>query len=395
MTGALVLAALAAAALPPSPAGPWRATLDFAGGPLRFGITIENLVDGFGGSLCNGSACERFSAVQVRGDSVRFEIADYAATIITAFDGDSLVGSYYNVGNQGPRVIPFHASRGRWDEPPGPARLLGEWDATFTTAAGRSSPRILVFANDSAGFGGTVLSNTGDYGHFAGAVTGDSFAIAHFDGSFVYLLTGRLDGDTLRGVFHAGLRTQTAFTATRSTGRPHLHDPTTLTRADTSTPFRFAFRDTDGRLVTSADARFRGHPVLIDVFGTWCPTCQAAAPEILQLYRDYSPQGLAVVGLAYEVSGDTATDARLVRRYRDKFGIPFPLLLAGTNDVAAAAATLPQLQNFTSFPTYIFLGRDGRVRLVHDGFYGPDTGVMYQHQIASFRAEIERLLAGQ
>ena len=63
-----------------------------------------------------------------------------------------------------------------------------------------------------------------------------------------------------------------------------------------------------------------------------------------------------------------------MRRYRDKFGIPFPLLLAGINDMQVAAASLPQLQGFTAFPTTMFLGRDGRVKLVHAGFLGPATG---------------------
>jgi hypothetical protein len=86
-------------------------------------------------------------------------------------------------------------------------------------------------------------------------------------------------------------------------------------------------------------------------------------------------------------------DARLVRRYRDKFGIPFPLLLAGINDTEAAAATLPQLQGFTSFPTTLFLGRDGRIRLVHAGYLGPATGTQHGKQIEEFEREVERLLA--
>ena len=85
-------------------------------------------------------------------------------------------------------------------------------------------------------------------------------------------------------------------------------------------------------------------------------------------------RGSRVVGLAYEVSGDTAVDGALVRRYRDKFDIPFPLLLAGINDTDAAAATLPQLQGFTAFPTTIFIGRDGRVRQVHAGILRPGHG---------------------
>jgi hypothetical protein len=101
---------------------------------------------------------------------------------------------------------------------------------------------------------------------------------------------------------------------------------------------------------------------------------------------------LEIVGLAYEVSGDTAVDRRQVRRYREKFGIPFTLLLAGVNDTEAAAATLPQLQGFTSFPTTIFLSRDGKVRRIHAGFYGPATGAQHAKQVKEWEEEVERLL---
>jgi thiol-disulfide isomerase/thioredoxin len=217
--------------------------------------------------------------------------------------------------------------------------------------------------------------------------------LAHFDGSFVYLLTGRLRGDTLRGVFHAGRRSETPWTAVRSTGAPHLKAPTEITTADTSQPFRFSFPDLSGRLVTEHDARFRGKVMLVDVFGSWCPTCHDAAPDLVRLYRRYHKRGLEIVGLAYEVTGDTATDAAQVRRFRAKFGITYPLLLAGINDTDAAAATLPQLRGFTSFPTTVFLGRDGKVRRVHAGFYGPSTGAQHQRLVREFEQEIERLLA--
>lgn len=379
------------------PAGDWRAALEIAGGELRFGMRLERRGTGLAGALCNGEKCQRFSAVLLRGDSVVLEMADYAAAITARVAGDSLTGAYRNVGNRGPRVIPFRAARGRWPVSPAPDRLLGRWDAMWIGDFG-TSPRVLELRNGAAGLEGTIISNTGDYGHFVGAVKGDSFAIAHFDGSYVYMLTGALGGgggapDTLRGVFHAGLRTQTPFVAVRSTGRPHLKAVTENTQADTTAPFRFAFPDLEGRLVTERHPRFRGKVVVVDVFGTWCPTCHDAAPELVRLYRKYRSRGLEVVGLAYEVSGDTAVDRRQVRRYREKFGIPFTLLLAGINDTDAAAATLPQLRGFTSFPTTIFLGRDGRVRRIHAGFYGPATGDQHRRQVRQWEAEVERLLS--
>jgi thiol-disulfide isomerase/thioredoxin len=216
--------------------------------------------------------------------------------------------------------------------------------------------------------------------------------MAHFDGSFVYLLTGALVGDTLRGLFHAGLRTQTPFVAVRATGRPHLTPPAEVVRADSTAPFRFAFPSVDGGMVTSDDPRFRGKVVIVDIIGTWCPTCHDAAPLMVELYRRYRGQGLEIVALAYEVTGDTAVDGALVRRYRDKFGIPFPMLLAGVNDAESPAATQPQLSGPIAFPTTIFLDRSGRVRWVHAGFYGPATGAPHEALKREFARLAENLL---
>jgi thiol-disulfide isomerase/thioredoxin len=393
---ALTLAGGALSASRGSPEGPWRAALDVAGGELRFGLRLERRGGGLAGQLCNGDQCQPFSSVVQGGDSLVLDMADYAASITARLAGDSLRGAYRNVGNRGPRVIPFRAARGTWPSVPGPERLLGRWDANWIGDFG-ISPRVIELRNGSAGLEGTIISNTGDYGHFAGTAKGDSFAIAHFDGSYVYMLTGVLGSgsgaqDTLRGTFHAGLRTQTPWIAVRSTGRPHLKTVTENTRADTTGPFRFAFPDLDGRVVTERDPRFRGKVVVVDVFGTWCPTCHDAAPKLVRLFRKYHERGLEIVGLAYEVSGDTAVDRRQVRRYREKFDIPFTLLLAGINDTEAAAATLPQLQGFTSFPTTIFLGRDGKVRRIHAGFYGPATGAQHAKQVRAWETEVERLL---
>jgi thiol-disulfide isomerase/thioredoxin len=385
----LLLTALLAS--PPVP-GEYRAVLDLAGGPLRFSLrVVAGKDETWSGTLCNGTLCQTFSAVHVSGDSVVFEIAAYAASISAAARDDSLVGEYHNVGRRGPRTIPFRAARGRWPRENGPARLVGRWDAQFSTDF-ESTPRVLEFRNGKAGLEGTIISNTGDYGLFWGRAEADSFSMGHFDGSFVYLLTGRLSGDTLRGIFHAGLRTQTPFTAVRSAGTNHLKSPTEITTADTA-PFRFSFPDLDGHTVTESDPRFQGKVLLVDIFGSWCPTCHDEVPALAQLYRDYHARGLEIVGLAYEVTGDTAIDARQVRIYRDMYGIAFPLLLAGTNDTEAAAGTLPQLQGFTSFPTTIFLGRDGRVRRIHAGFYGPAMGEQHEKLVRDMRDEVERLLS--
>jgi thiol-disulfide isomerase/thioredoxin len=279
------LFALAVACLlAPSLAGPWRAVLDLSGGTLKFGIELTGTGATLGGKLCNGEQCDAFSAVRVDDDSVRFELADYAASITAAVRGDSLIGVYRNVGNRGPRLIPFRAARGRWLVSPAPAWLAGRWYAQFHGSVG-DSPRIFEFRNGPAGLEGTIIGNSGDYSHFSGEATRDSFALSRFDGSFVYLLSGRMIGDTLRGVFFAGLKGQTPFDAVRANGPSPLTQPTEVTRADTTAPFHFAFRDVNGVLVRSDDPQFRGKVLVVDAFGTWCPTCHEAAPALVKLYN--------------------------------------------------------------------------------------------------------------
>jgi thiol-disulfide isomerase/thioredoxin len=391
MPAAAFLGAMALAAAP-SPAGPWKAVLDLAGGVLPFVIEIGRNRGGWQGKLCNGSKCERFSAVRMDGDSLVLEIADYDAVVKAALRADSLVGYYHNVGSNGPRTIPFRAARGRRPVSIASKRLVGSWDATYFQDLG-TSPRVFELRNGPGGFEGTIVSSTSDYGPFAGSVAGDSFAIGLFDGSFVYLLTGKLQGDTLRGIFHAGLRTQTQWQAVRSTAAPHLTSPNEVTSGDTTEPLRFGFPDLAGRLVRNDDPRFKGKVVLVDVFGSWCPTCHDGTPELIQLYRRYHARGLEMVGFAFEATGDTAVDARQVRRYRDKFGIPFPLLLAGTSDEESMAAALPQLSGLSAFPTTIFLGRDGRVRRIRAGFHGVGAGARHAQLVSEFEREIQRLLA--
>lgn len=373
-------------------AGTWRAALDLAGGSLPFTLVVERTGEGLGGRVCSGPSCTALSGVTARDGEHVLEMDEYAATITVTRRGDSLLGTYRNVGNRGPRAIPMRAARGAWPVSQGPAALLGRWDATFVTD-GRRSPRVFEFRKGSQGLEAAYLANSGDYGLFWGEAVGDSFFVARFDGTFVFLLAGRLTGDTLRGTFHAGLRTQTPYTAIRSTGAPHLVAPTELTRADTVNPFRFAFPDLEGRMVTQDDPRFRGKVVLIDIFGTWCSTCHDAAPALLDLYRTYRDRGLEIAGFGYEVTGDSATDNRQIRLFRDKFRIPWPLLRAGLNVVEETAATLPQLQGFTAYPTTIFLGRDGRVKQVYAGFRGPAAPEQHRRQLEEFRAILERLLS--
>ena len=76
-----------------------------------------------------------------------------------------------------------------------------------------------------------------------------------------------------------------------------------------------------------------------------------------------------------------------------KGGMEYPLLLGGTQDKKLAGERLPDLSKVASYPTTIFIGRDGKVRRIYSGFSGPATGEDYEALKTTLRAEIEKLLA--
>jgi thiol-disulfide isomerase/thioredoxin len=272
--------------------------------------------------------------------------------------------------------------------------LAGDWLLHEEGAEGAEKNVLTTFtqekmatADGSVPATGIMEPVSGDTGLLHGMVSNGSngqihFHLSRFDGIHVLALEGELGADgTLKGQIGA-VKALSAFTAERATNAAAA-DPNTLAGGlthvkDRREPFRFSGVDQSGRTVDQSSPEFKGKPVIVDIFGTWCPNCHDEAPLLEQLYRKYQAQGLVILGLAYEYIDDTPRNLKQIAIYRDKYGITFPLLLAGTTDRGQIAKTLPQLVNFGAYPTTIFLDRNGHVHAIHAGFAGPSTGDKYQ-----------------
>jgi thiol-disulfide isomerase/thioredoxin len=67
-------------------------------------------------------------------------------------------------------------------------------------------------------------------------------------------------------------------------------------------------------------AKYQGKGLLVTFWATWCQPCREEYPMIIELAKEYAPQGLAVVG----VSLDEDADMGLVRQFLDKSHPGFP-----------------------------------------------------------------------
>ena len=69
-------------------------------------------------------------------------------------------------------------------------------------------------------------------------------------------------------------------------------------------------------------ANFKGKPLLLNFWATWCAPCVKELPELAQFQREFATQGWQVVGLAV----DAPTP---VREFLKKIPLEFPVGLAG------------------------------------------------------------------
>lgn len=371
---------------PPGPEGAqlegvWRAVLASPGGELPFTLTVEDGPEGLTAHALSAGEEEPFSAVRQEGERVIFEVSWYDSEIETRLVGaDRLEGGWRKTGAGGEDSrLAFFAERG--SEVRFASRetagfdVSGEWTAEFVDEDG-TFPARAELAQSGDRVTGTILTATGDYRFLEGRVEGQRLRLSTFDGAHAFLFDATLGGgEVLTGDFWSRDKYHATWTARRASPEDALPDPfAEVGLTDPDRRFRFSFPDLEGEIVSIDDERFAGKPVLVDIFGTWCPNCNDAAPLIAQWAEEYGPKGLEVVGLAYEYTGDAERDAEMVRRYVERHDAHYVHLLAGTSDKAQASETLPDLTEILAFPTLVFLDREHRVVRVYSGFAGPGTG---------------------
>jgi len=114
----------------------------------------------------------------------------------------------------------------------------------------------------------------------------------------------------------------------------------------------------DGQPVQLSD--FRGRPVWLSFWATWCPPCRAESPDIEAAYQPYQGDGLAVLALDMGESRET------VDGYMQRAGLTFPVASDLSTEVAAE-------YRVSGVPSHFFIDRDGVVREIRAGRLGKST----------------------
>ena len=101
--------------------------------------------------------------------------------------------------------------------------------------------------------------------------------------------------------------------------------------------------------------QYKGKPLLVTFWATWCEPCRDEYPMLNELARQYAPQGLKVVGVSLDQDGDLILMRRFLARYKPIF--PNYRKKKGQED-AFVQAVLPGWNG--SIPASVFYAKDGQ-----------------------------------
>lgn len=391
----LVVAPLAAA---DSLAGLWAGTVAVNGVDIPFQIEFSGKGDRVKGAFVNGGERVTSTAGRFDGASLTLSFDQYAEKLRATLKGGELAGTIEGKFQPGPpQAVPFHAKPYAAAEAPAgtvPA-IDGLWEIEINSSKGESAWRFIVHQK-GADVSAAILRVDGDTGALTGRYLNGKFVLSHFSGERPYLMdvTPQSDG-TLAIALHdySGKRDLLAYRPAdaRAKGLPEPADPTQHTKmGDPKQPFAFSFPDLDGRTVSNTDARFRGKVLIVVITGSWCPNCHDEAPFLAALYRKYRDRGLEIVALDFE-DADQIEHLTRLRAFIRHYGIEYATLVGGDPD--QVNRKIPQLVNLNSWPTTVFIGRDGLVQSIHAGFAGAASGEFNNRLKDEITARVETMLA--
>jgi len=376
--------------------GWWRGLIHLQGQELPMNFEVLQSKDKYTVNLKNMDEKILLDEVNVTDDSVIMIMHIFDAEIHAKINGDKLEG-YYIKNFEKDFKLPFAATFGEEH------RFVKTSDTPVEDFSGKYAVEFVhekdttvsvgIFNQNKNELTGTFLTPTGDYRYLQGNVTDGQMMLSTFDGHHAFIFKARKNEDgTLTGDYWSGKDWHETWTGIKDDNAA-LPDAESLTfLKDGYDRLAFSFPDVNGNKISPSDERFKNKVLILQIFGTWCPNCMDETKFLTKWYKENKPEDVEVLGLAYEAKADFDYASGRVKKMKARLGVPYDFVIAGTKDKEEAAKTLPMLNHILSFPTTIFIGKDGEVKRIHTGFSGPGTGVYYDQFVQRFNETVDELL---
>ena len=384
--------------------GTWRGVIEMQGQklPFNFEVTSTDAKDlageaGYKVYLKNAGEKLLLDEVSLVGDTVVMVLHIFDAELRAKVNGGELTG-YYIKNFEKDYRLPFHAT---WGDDFRFAKISQEASAIFTgkysvrfTHGKDSSVSVGIFRQNGNYVEGTFLNPGGDYRYLEGNVVKDKMWLSTFDGHHAYIFSAtRKDETTITGDYWSGKSRHESWVGVENENAalPDLESLTFLKKGYEK--LEFSFPDIQGNKISPSDDRYKNKVLILQIFGTWCANCMDETRFLTSWYRQNKDRGVEILGLAYESKDDFDYASGRVKKMKEKLGVDYDFVIAGTSDNTKASKTLPGLNHIMAFPTTIYIGKDGKVKRIHTGFSGPGTGIYYDQFIERFNETVNELLS--
>lgn len=374
-------------------AGNWRGEFiirDSIRAPFQFEIDSTGKV-----FMLNGEERFETSNIQVTADSMFLPLDQFDNELAFVVTGGEMTGVLRRQDHAGSptRFIAKKGNLKRFNVAEHSFRnVSGSYDVTFEFESGNKEKAVAIFQQRGEVLTGTFLKPSGDTRFLEGTVAGNRFYLSSFIGSSPGYFEGVISADGRISGFQAGTKVKHKFSG-RLNNKAKLADPfsVSLLKKGHST-IDFALPDTSGKMISLKDEKYRGKVVILAITGTWCPNCIDEAAFLSPWYKDNKQRGVEIITIHFERQADTAFTKKVMGRFRKRFNITYDQVFGGMANNESVLNAIKGLETFSSFPTTIFVGTDGKVSKIHSGYSGPATGKFYTDFVEEFNAEVDHLL---
>lgn len=336
-----------------------------------------------------------------KGDSLYVRFPFFNSELVFVATSKKSIGGYWVNYNKGVGYrVPFSSKKQKSPrfslaskETPA-QNVQGRWEVAFGVNSTSTYPAVGLFEQGETKniVSGTFLTETGDYRFLEGNIVNDSLHLSCFDGSHAFLFKAQINDKSMEGTFFSGSHWTSSWVAKRNESF-ELKSPDELTYVVNNEKVVFELTTLNGTPYSFPNDLTKNKVVIIQIMGTWCPNCLDETKYYKELYSNYHNQGLEIISIGYEVGNSFEERAASVQRVADKLSLNFTFLVGGPAKKGLASEHFHMLNQIISFPTTIYIGRDGEVKRVHTGFNGPGTGGYYDEFIENTNSLIETLLA--
>ena len=122
----------------------------------------------------------------------------------------------------------------------------------------------------------------------------------------------------------------------------------------------FTLLDLNGKKVSLSD--FKGRPLVVNFWGTYCAPCKIEMPWLQEFSLKYASDGFQVVGVTY----DSEVGKDVIARDTQRLGVTYPILLS------TPKAEKDYLSNTEALPMSFYVDKTGKVIEITAGLGSKD-----------------------